>query len=61
MKQWPTPKIVKELRGFLSLADYYRRFVKYIAKPLIELLKKDQFLWTSKAQEAFETLKVDMV
>ena len=59
--QWPTPTSVSEIRSFLGLAGYYRRFVQdfsRIAAPMTRLTqKKVKFVWDDKCQESFDELK----
>ncbi|KAK5802736.1 hypothetical protein PVK06_030354 [Gossypium arboreum] len=59
--EWKPPKSVTEIRSFLGLAGYYRRFVEgfsVMAAPLTKLIRKGApFVWTDKQQEAFEKLK----
>lgn len=63
--EFPVPTNQRSLRSFLGLCNYYRKFVfKYsqIAAPLNELLQKDRkFIWDSKHQLAFDTLKHSLV
>lgn len=61
MLHWPQPKTMIELRAFLGLIRYYRKFVKgygIMAKPLTNLLKHKQFQWPPIAQENFDNLKL---
>ena len=61
VKEWPVPRNIKELKSFLGLASYYRRFIKSfstISAPLNKLTQKKQtFQWTAEAQDAFDILK----
>lgn len=61
--EWPSPKSITSLRGFLGLTGYYRRFVRNYAQivaPLTMLLKKDAFKWNEEAEACFKKLKLLM-
>jgi hypothetical protein len=59
--EFPIPKDLTQLRGFIALASYYRKFVKNfssIVEPLNRLLKKNiPYVWSEDQQAAFEKLK----
>jgi len=61
VRQFPRPKTPKNIKQFLGLAGYYRRFIpsfSKLVKPLTNLLKNDtRFEWTSAQEESFEILK----
>jgi len=58
---WPIPKCVKDMQKFLGLANYYCRFIEsftFIARPLHDMVKKDQkWDWTERQEKAFRELK----
>ena len=63
MQNWPRPKNLKQLRGFLGLTGYYKRFIRDYASinlPLTALLKNNAFVWGDSAEVAFEELKKAM-
>ena len=61
ISSYPAPRNPKELKQFLGLSNYYRRFIagySKIAEPLYKLLRKNQkFSWDTPCQQAFESLK----
>ena len=77
VKDWPTPSCVRELRAFLGLSSYYRRYVKgftQIAMPLHKLVNSttvkksstktdgpSKWYWDSDCEEAFNQLKQSLV
>lgn len=65
IQDWPVPQSAKEVRGFLGLAGYYRKFIAHygmLSKPLTILLKKGvPFHWTQNEQQAFLNLKQALI
>jgi hypothetical protein len=58
---WKPPMTIRQIRSFLGLAGYYRRFIpdlSWIAKLITELLNKEaKFVWGQKCEDAFHTLR----
>ena len=63
IRSWPRPRTKKQVRTFIGLASYYRRFVPHFAAtaaPLTDLTKNrlpDPVLWTEETEKAFQQLK----
>ena len=61
IETWESPKCVKDVQGFLGFANFYRRFIKNLAKlafPLTALTRKDkEFQWTLIEEIAFQAIK----
>ncbi|KAL8120797.1 hypothetical protein AgCh_017831 [Apium graveolens] len=65
VSKWEQPKTPTEIRSFLGLAGYYRRFMKDFSKissPLTKLTRKNEkFVWTEKCEKSFQELKRRLV
>ncbi|KAJ1208721.1 hypothetical protein NDU88_004104 [Pleurodeles waltl] len=61
VSDWPTPKTVRDVQCFLGFAHFYRRFINHFSQtvaPITKLLrKKEKFVWSPEADQAFSTLK----
>ena len=65
VKNWPTPRSVEDVRSFLGLANYYKRFIKNfsgVARPMTALTRKDApFNWDESCTTSFQTLKEALI
>jgi hypothetical protein len=61
MVEWTRPTSVFEIRSFLGLAGYYRRFIEgflKLSRPLTALIRKNaRFVWTDECEQCFQELK----
>ena len=61
IKQWPTPKTVKDVQSFMGFTNFYQKFIgnySNIARPLIDLTKKNEpWNWNDACQNAFNQIK----
>ncbi|CAO4382312.1 unnamed protein product [Caenorhabditis nigoni] len=65
IRNFPTPKSVTDVKSFLGMSGYFRRFIEYygiITKPLTVLTKKDtEFVWGNEQKDAFEKIKEKLI
>jgi hypothetical protein len=63
--EWESPKNVKQIRGFLGMEGYYRRFIEgfsKIAGPMNKLLQKNTpFVWSDECEASFQILKEKLI
>lgn len=61
VQEWPKPRSVRDIQGFLGFANFYRRFIpefSRLATPLTRLTKKDvKFIWNQDCEESFRKIK----
>ena len=62
---WPTPTNIIDVRPFLGLRSFYRRFIRWFSEltaPMMDLTKKDKaFVWDEEVEKSFNRLKIAMV
>lgn len=65
VRDWPTPRNQRDVRSFIGLCGYYRRFISDfsgIARPLHQLTEKGRkFLWSEACEDAFQQLKSRLI
>jgi hypothetical protein len=65
VQTWPVPKNVHDVKSFLGLVNYVRKFIEHyseIAVPLTNLTKKSHpWVWTGRCQDAFELVKQKLI
>ncbi|XP_020272529.1 uncharacterized protein LOC109847709 [Asparagus officinalis] len=65
VKDWHIPKSVSDIKSFLGLAGYYRRFIRdflKISEPMTRLTRKDiKFIWPDACEQVFEELKSRLI
>ena len=64
VQEWPRPRDATEVRQFIGLASYYRRYIQHfadIARPLHRLTQKDTtYCWSEECEKAFRNLKTKL-